>query len=104
MKKLIAFATLSLLATVALSKLAPPSDEAKAKSAEAAAEAAWAGKVEAWQLCKSQDKLAAKNGKAAKATGKAGKPAASSCVDPGPFVYTPAAQAAAASAAPAKKP
>jgi hypothetical protein len=93
---------------VALAKLPPLDDAAKAKAAEAAAKAAWQGKVDAYQLCKSQDKVAAhymrtagKNG--AKATpvatpaASAASPAASGtpvaaapltpCGDPGPFAY-----------------
>lgn len=92
------------LTSAALAKLPAPSDEAKAKAAEAAAKTAWNGKVDAYQLCKAQDRVAAHAKKAklsekdAKAAAKA--PAApSSCVDPGPFVYTPAAPAAPASAA-----
>lgn len=87
-----------VLATAATAKLPAPSDEAKAKAAEAAAKAAWSGKVDGYQLCKAQDKVAAHyksaktEGKEVK-TAKAAKPpaAASTCVDPGSFVYTPAA-------------
>jgi hypothetical protein len=84
---------------VALAKLPALSDEAKAKAAEAAAKTAWTGKLEAYQLCKAQDKVAARN----KPAVKGAKPAAvaSTCADPGPFVYTPTAAAAPASSAPA---
>ena len=44
---------------MAVAKLAPLDDAAKAKAAETAAKAAWQGKVDAWQLCKAQDKVAA---------------------------------------------
>jgi hypothetical protein len=74
------------LSTSALAKLPAPSDEAKA--AEAAAKTAHAGKVDAYQLCKAQDRVAAR-------TNKAAAKAASTCVDPGPFVYVPADAASA---------
>ncbi|GAB4399948.1 MAG: hypothetical protein OHK0048_14390 [Rhodoferax sp.] len=83
----------SLVAGVAWAKLPPPTDEAKAKAAEAKAKTAWASKVSDYQLCKAQDRVVAHYKKTAPAKG------ASSCVDPGPFVYTP--ESAAAPAAPA---
>lgn len=94
MKKLIRLLTAGLLVSVpalALAKLPPLNDEAKAKAAEAAAKAAWTGKVEAYQLCKSQDQVAASYYKSAKAAGKETKPpaAAPACADPGAFAYTP---------------
>ena len=106
MKSLIILAAAGLLATAALAKLPPPTDEAKAKAAEAAAKTAWSGKVDAWQLCKAQDRGAAYYYKPAKAEGKPTAAAAEmpACVDPGPFVYPPPAApgvAAAAAAAPA---
>jgi hypothetical protein len=94
MKKLsTSLLALALLAAsgLALAKLPPLSEEAKAKAAEAAAKAAWTGKVEAHQLCKSQDKVAASYYKTAKAAGKDARPAAATpaCAEPGPFTYTP---------------
>jgi len=94
MKKLIRLLTWGLLVGVpalALAKLPPLNDEAKAKAAEAAAKAAWTGKVEAYQLCKSQDKVAASYYKSAKAAGKETRPpaAAPPCEEPGAFAYTP---------------
>jgi hypothetical protein len=85
-----------LLTGAALAKLPALSDEAKAKAAEAAAKAAHAGKVDAYQLCKAQDKVVARTNKAAKPAGKDAKGAApaSTCVDPGAFVYTPPVAAA----------
>lgn len=105
-----------MLGSVAFAKLPAPvlTDEAKAKAAEAKAKTAWTGKVDAYKLCKSQDKVVAHYKKvplpkeAKPAKGAASAPAGA-CVDPGPFVYTPEAPAAAqvvpaASAAePAKK-
>jgi hypothetical protein len=87
-------------AQTAQAKLPAPSDEAKAKAAEAAAKTAWGGKRDAYLLCKSQDMVAAHHAKTAKAAGKEVKPAPAlpSCADPGPFVYTPAAPAVAATA------
>lgn len=93
-----------LCASAALAKLPAPSDEAKSKAAEAAAKTAWGGKMDGYLLCKAQDKVVAHHAKTAKAAGKEVKsaPALAACVDPGPFVYAPAAPAApAASAAPA---
>jgi hypothetical protein len=92
MKSLIILAAAGLLATAALAKLPPPTDEAKAKAAEAAAKTAWSGKVDAWQLCKSQDRVAAYYYKTAKAEGKPTAAAVETpaCVDPGPFVYSAA--------------
>lgn len=92
-----------LTAASALAKLPALSDEAKAKAAEAAAKTAWSGKLDAFQLCKAQDKVAAHvaKAKAPKVAGKDAKAAAapaSTCVDPGPFVYLPAVPAGAASA------
>ena len=100
MKKSLMALMLALIASAALAKLPPPSDEAKAKAEEAKAKAAHTGKVEAYALCKSQDKVAAHVQKTNKA--KAGKPVATpACADPGPFVYTPPAPAAVTAAAPA---
>lgn len=80
-------------AAVALAKLPPPSDEAKAKAAEAAAKAAHGGKVAAFQLCKSMDRVAAGYYADAKRVGRETKPpvATPACADPGPFVAAPVA-------------
>ena len=80
-------------AAVAMAKLPPPSDEAKAKAAEAAAKAAHSGKVAAYQLCKSRDRVAAGYFAEASRQGRAVKPsvATPACVDPGPFVAAPGA-------------
>ncbi|HQS32269.1 MAG: hypothetical protein B7X59_06925 [Polaromonas sp. 39-63-203] len=92
--------------SVALAKLPPLGDEAKAKAAEAAAKAAWAGKVDNYLLCKSQDKVAASYYKTAAAAGKPTKPAATvpPCADPGAFAYTPAEAAKPIEAAGAHSP
>src|SRR5438105_1094693 len=110
MKTALTCAALIAAAGLAMAKLPPPDDAAKAKAAETAAKAAWQAKVDAYQLCKSQDKVTAKYGKhpgkeAPKAVPVAAKPAASvasgaasattpavasappPCVDPGPFAY-----------------
>jgi hypothetical protein len=101
---------LAALATgAAWAKLPPPSDEAKAKAAEAAAKTAHGNKVANFQLCKSMDRVAAAYRDGAKKAGKdvPAPTATPPCTDPGPFVYTPEAPAAAAApataAAPAKK-
>lgn len=105
------------VAAGACAKLPALSDEAKAKAAEAAAKTAWSGKVDAYQLCKAQDRVAgyyakSKSGaKDVKLSAKEAKAAAaaSTCADPGAFVYNPAptaapAPVAAAVPAPVKKP
>lgn len=92
MKTLCAASVLALMGSVALAKLPPPSEEAKAKAAEAAAKAAWNGKVDAYLNCKAQDKVAAHYVQSAKAAGKDVKPATvmPPCADPGAFSYAPA--------------
>ena len=89
-----------LMAPLAVAKLPPLSDDAKAKAAEAAAKAAWGNKVADFQLCKSMDKAAAKYQATMKAAGKEVKPPADApaCADPGPFVAAPPAPPPAASA------
>jgi hypothetical protein len=94
MKSIFVLIASCTLAVSALAKLPALSDEAKAKAAEAAAKTAHAGKVDGYLLCKSQDRTAAYYKKAGK--GGADK---SACVDPGAFVYTPAAPVAAVPAA-----
>lgn len=91
MKKILIVSLLASVSVLALAKLPPPSDEAKAKAAEAAAKAAWAGKVDAYRSCQSQDKVAAGYYAAAKAAGKETKPAIATpaCADPGVFAYLP---------------
>ena len=88
------------LAFAAQAKLPVPvlTDQAKAAAEEAKAKTAWASKVDNYKLCVSMDRVAGHYFKTAAATGKAVKPAsagAPACVDPGPFVYTPAAVTAA---------
>ncbi|MDT7838687.1 hypothetical protein [Aquabacterium sp. OR-4] len=98
---------ITLLATTALAKLPPLSDEAKAKAAETAAKTAHGNKLAEFQLCKSMDRVAGAYRDGAKKAGKAASAATETpaCADPGPFVYTPPAPAsgpvAAAPAAPA---
>lgn len=91
MKKLLIVSLLASVSTLALAKLAPPSDEANAKAAEAKAKAAWTGKVGAFKLCKAQDRVATGYHASAKAAGKEAKPAPAlpACADPGAFSYAP---------------
>lgn len=91
----VAFALL-MGAGLALAKLPPASDEAKAKSAAAAAKAAHGGKIGRYQLCKVQDKVVADYLARAKKAGTAtGAPVAmAACQDPGPFMAAGAAPAA----------
>jgi len=88
---------LALAAPVAWAKLPPPPapPEAKAKAAEAAARTAWSGKVDAFKLCQAQDRVAAKYRASAAAAGKPvpAAPATPPCADPGPFAFTPPAEA-----------
>jgi hypothetical protein len=105
MKSMIVMAAALLGCSVALAKLPPLSDDAKAKAAEAAAKTAHGNKVADYQLCLSREKTAAYYFKAAKSAGKETKPATETpaCADPGAFVYPPPAAPAAAAtpAAPA---
>jgi len=97
MKRIACMTVLALGASVALAKLPPPSEEAKAKAAEAAAKSAHAAKVDAYRLCQSMDHVAARYLADAKKAGKDVKPVATPpCVDPGPFGSPPAAAAPAA--------
>ncbi len=106
MKTLCVTAVLAVMSSLASAKLPAPSDEAKAKAAEAAAKTAWAGKVDGYKLCLSQDKVVAhykkvpapKEAKAPAKGASAPAPAPGACVDPGPFVYTPAVAAPVAAA------
>jgi hypothetical protein len=115
MQKILVSAVIIAASSLALAKLPPPDDAAKAKAAEASAKAAWQSKVGAYQQCKVEDKLAAQHkstaGKANAAsappqaaasappqaaassgTAPAGTPVASKpptpCADPGPFAYS----------------
>jgi len=90
------------LPLAAVAKLAPPSDEAKAKAAEAAAKTAWSDKVASYKLCQSMDRVAVAYFERAKAAGKAAsEPVATPpCTDPGPFAYAPPIEAAGAHSPP----
>jgi len=108
MRKLLLALITTSFAGLAMAKLPPLSDEAKAKAAEAAAKTAHAAKVDNYKLCLSMEKVAARYMAEANKAGKAvNKPTETpACADPGPFVpagVTPAAAAPAAPAAPAKK-
>ena len=95
--RLPAYATImaTLVASGALAKLPPLSDDAKAQAAEAANKTAWADKVALYKLCQSMDRVAATYRAHALAAGNAASPAEQTppCVDPGPYVsqITPAA-------------
>lgn len=99
---------LAAVSAAALAKLPAPvmDDAARAKADEAKAKTAHAGKVDAYKLCLAMERSAANHFKTAAAAGKSVKPAqpTPACVDPGPFVWpAPAAAAAQAPTAPAKK-
>lgn len=106
MSKKLAFTACALAVSgLALAKLPPLDDAAKAKAAETAAKAAWQGKIDAYKLCKVQDQVAAAYRKtaatrpaaAAATTGTATAPAT-------PTAVTTGAAAPAATAAPAAAP
>ena len=86
---------------LALAKLPPPDDAAKAKAAETAAKAAWQAKVDGYQLCKVQDKVAARYAKAGAGTATAAKNvktvAAAPAAPAAPAAFAAAAAASAAS-------
>ncbi|MEO7391279.1 MAG: hypothetical protein ABIU58_03830 [Ramlibacter sp.] len=119
MKSVFASSLLLAACGLALAKLPPLDDAAKAKAAEAAAKAAWQAKVDGYQLCKAQDKVAAafarSSGKVVPVAAKtappvkpaaagasapsataSGTPVASAppppCSEPGPFAYNPPEQ------------
>jgi len=86
MRRVILLASLAglLMAAAAQAKLAPLSDEAKAKAAETAAKTGWTDKVGAYQLCQAMNRVAAHYHK-----GNKDAPAAVEtppCTDPGAFV------------------
>ena len=91
MKKLIVTGFLLMATTMAMAKLPPPGEEAKAKSAETSAKTAWTGKVDGYLSCKTQDRVAAHYQKTAKSNNKEVKPATATppCADPGVFSYVP---------------
>jgi hypothetical protein len=80
--------TAMVCTAVAVAKLPPLNDEAKAKAAEAAAKKAYTEKVDTFKLCKSMDKVAAAYFADAKKANKETKQpvATPPCTDPGPFV------------------
>jgi hypothetical protein len=118
MKAIFLTGALAAACGLAMAKLPPPDDAAKAKAAETSAKAAWQAKVDGYLLCKSQDKVAARYAKAgaksvatkdvkpaaaasaapATATAASGTPVAMAakppppCQDPGPFAYNPPEQ------------
>jgi hypothetical protein len=109
MAKILLSAAMIAVCGLALAKLPPMDDAAKAKAAEAAAKAAWQGKVDAYEVCKVQDKIAARYGnkggkpatavpvaQSASAAAAGGTPAVAKppppCADPGPFAYNPPEQ------------
>jgi len=118
MKAILLTGALLAACGLAVAKLPPPDDAAKAKAAETSAKAAWQAKVDGYLLCKAQDKVAARYAKSgaktaaardvkptaaasaapATATAASGTPVAMAakppppCQDPGPFAYNPPEQ------------
>ena len=99
MKKILFTCALAAAATLALAKLPPLDDAAKAKAAETAAKNAWQAKVDAYQLCKAQDRVAAHYGKT---VGKAAPAAAKPASAPQAAAKPAAPAASAVAAAPAQ--
>jgi hypothetical protein len=114
MTKILISAVIIAASSMALAKLPPMDDAAKAKAAEAAAKAAWQAKVASYEQCKVEDKIVAryKSSTAGKANGAkahstalpvaqpgtaaSGTPVTAKppppCADPGPFAYNPPEQ------------
>ncbi len=97
MKQVLIPGALAVLASLAMAKLPPPDDAAKAKAAEAAAKHAWQAKVDGYHLCKAQDKVAALYKKTSdRAANKPATPVTAAppapCIEPGPFAYNPPEQ------------
>ena len=86
----------ALSSGVALAKLPPPSEEAKAKAEEGKAKAAHGDKLAAFQLCNSMDKVTQRPLEEHKERKAVELP---KCQDPGPFRYVAAAPATAPSPA-----
>lgn len=98
MSKKLAFTACALAVSgLALAKLPPLDDAAKAKAAETAAKAAWQGKVDAFKLCQAQDRVAAQYRKGAGSRPAVNVPAAAAV----PTAAKPAAPAVPASPTPA---
>jgi hypothetical protein len=77
----------ALSAGLALAKLPPPTDEARAKAAEAAAKSAWTDKVGAYKTCLAIERTAQRY-RQSRSAGAQSVPVAAntpSCSDPGPF-------------------
>lgn len=112
MKRTLVSAALMGACALAIAKLPPLDDAAKAKAAEVGARSAWQGKVDAFQLCKSQDKVASHYRKTAGSApargvnGSGAQPPSASTVPGAPpamitAAATPTAVPAPAAAAPA---
>lgn len=90
MKRNLLAIALATTCSLALAKLPPQDDAAKAKAAETAARSAWQAKVDGFLLCRAQDRVAARFGNAA------GKPAAAAKDAKGAMVATAAVPSTAA--------
>jgi hypothetical protein len=105
MKPLLLAAALLGACSLALAKLPPLDDAAKAKAAEAAAKAAWQAKVDNWQLCRSQDRVVAHyKGKSAAPVKPGAKDAKAAASAPMPTAAASAPMPTAAGSAPAGTP
>jgi hypothetical protein len=100
MKTVVVWAVLTVGCGVALAKLPPPDEAAKAKAAETTAKAAWQAKVDAFLLCRAQDKVVAAYKSSAKASPRDGRVAAAPPSGAQPVPAQPAAAQPAAGAQP----
>jgi hypothetical protein len=93
MKRLALLLSCALTAGLAVAKLPPLSDDAKAKAAEAAAKTAHGDKIGAYQLCQSMERVAVRYQADARKASREVKPAVATppCSDPGQFALTPVA-------------
>lgn len=84
MKRLSIALAVLMMSGLAMAKLPPPDDAAKAKAAETKNKTAWSDKVAAYKLCLAQDRVAARYLK------EHGKPKPNvtvpACTEPGPYV------------------
>ena len=76
------------IAILAGAKLAPLSDEAKAKAADTAAKSAWTDTVGVYRLCQAMNRTAEYYRQAEKSAGREAPAAVDTpaCTNPGPFV------------------
>lgn len=87
MRNTIALIALSFVG-LAVARLPPPTEEAKAMAAEATAKSAWSDKIAQYQLCVAMDRTADQYRKSLTGVGKDAPAAVATapCTNPGPYV------------------